>query len=73
MTSARPFEIAATVENLAVSYNNLSAANSRILDVDVAEESAVLARNNILLQAGISVLSQANQQPQAALQLLRGG
>lgn len=65
--------IAATVENLAVSYNNLSAANSRILDVDVAEESAVLARNNILLQAGISVLSQANQQPQAALQLLRGG
>lgn len=65
--------IAATVENLSTSYNNLSAANSRILDVDVAEESAVLARNTILLQAGISVLSQANQQPQAALQLLRGG
>lgn len=65
--------VEATIENLSTMYNNLTAANSRILDVDVAEESATLTRNTILLQAGISVLSQANSQPQAALQLLRGG
>ena len=64
--------LTAAVENLASAYNNLSAANSRIMDVDVAEESAAMAQKNILLQAGISVLAQANQQPQAALQLLRG-
>ena len=61
-----------TIDNLALSYNNLAAANSRIMDADVAEESAAMTRNNILLQAGISVLSQANAQPQAALSLLRG-
>ena len=61
-----------TVDNLGIAFNNLSAANSRILDADVAEETAVMTRNNILLQAGISVLSQANTQPQAALQLLKG-
>ncbi len=61
-----------TTDNLSIAYTNLSAANSRILDVDVAEETATMARNNILLQAGIAVLSQANSQPQAALQLLRG-
>jgi flagellin len=60
-----------TVSNLQSSRENLSAANSRIRDVDVAEESSALTRNNILLQAGISVLSQANQSPQAALSLLR--
>lgn len=65
--------VVASIDNLSTAFNNLSAANSRILDVDVAEESAVMSRNNILLQAGISVLSQANSQPQAALQLLRGG
>lgn len=64
--------LTAAVENLASAHNNLSAANSRIMDVDVAEESAAMAQKNILLQAGISVLAQANQQPQAALQLLRG-
>jgi flagellin len=64
--------LATTVDNLALGYNNLAAANSRIMDVDVAEESAAMTRSNILLQAGISVLSQANAQPQAALQLLRG-
>lgn len=51
---------------------NLSAANSRIRDADVAEESAKLARAQILAQAGSSVLAQANQVPQSALQLLRG-
>jgi len=61
-----------TVSNLQSANNNLSAANSRIRDVDVAEESAAMTRNNILSQAGMAVLSQANQLPQQALQLLRG-
>jgi flagellin len=50
----------------------LSAANSRIKDVDVAEETSAMARSNILQQAGVSVLAQANQQPQLALKLLGG-
>jgi len=49
---------------------NLSAADSRIRDVDVAEESSNLTRQQILVQAGVSVLAQANQQPQVALKLL---
>ncbi len=49
----------------------LSAANSRIKDVDVAEETSALAREQILQQAGVSVLSQANQMPQLALKLLQ--
>ena len=61
-----------TVSNLQSANNNLSAANSRIRDVDVAEESAKMTRNNILSQAGLAVLSQANQLPQQALSLLRG-
>lgn len=48
----------------------LSAADSRIKDVDVAEETSQLARASILQQAGVSVLAQANQQPQLALKLL---
>lgn len=51
---------------------NLSAAESRIRDVDVAIETASLTRNSILQQAAISILAQANTQPQAALQLLQG-
>jgi flagellin len=54
-----------------VTTENLSAAESRIRDVDVAYETAQLTRNNILQQASISVLSQANSQPQSALSLLR--
>jgi flagellin len=50
---------------------NLSAANSRIRDVDVAEETSQMARNQVLSQAGVSVLSQANQLPQMAMQLLQ--
>lgn len=50
---------------------NISAANSRIRDVDVAEETAALSRNQILSQAGVSVLAQANQLPQLALSLLK--
>ena len=52
---------------------NLSAANSRIRDVDVAEETAALAKNQVLSQAGVTVLAQANQLPQMALNLVRGG
>lgn len=59
-----------TVNNLAIAHENLSAANSRVRDVDVAEESAELMRNNILLQAGTSVLAQANQTTATALSLL---
>jgi flagellin len=59
-----------TISNLAVSVENMSAANSRIRDVDVAEETAELTRNNILLNAGTGVLAQANQSAQAALGLL---
>ena len=59
-----------TLNNLAVSTENMSAANSRIRDVDVAEETAELTRNNILLNAGASVLAQANQSAQVALGLL---
>jgi len=50
---------------------NLTAANSRITDVDVASETASLSRNQVLTQAGISVLAQANQLPQLAFGLLR--
>ncbi len=67
---AAQLRLTTTVDNLAEEFINLSAANSRILDVDVAEETAALTRTQILLQAGISVLAQANQQPAAALSLL---
>ncbi|MEM9070778.1 MAG: flagellin [Myxococcota bacterium] len=59
-----------TIANLATARENLSAANSRIRETDVAEESASLTRSNILLQAGTSILAQANQAPQIALSLL---
>ena len=59
-----------TISNLAVSVENMSAANSRIRDVDVAEETSEMTRNNILLQAGTSVLAQANSSSQTALSLL---
>lgn len=62
--------LSVTVSNLQSARENLTAANSRIRDVDVAEESSAMTRNNILMQAGVSVLSQANQSPQAALKLL---
>ena len=61
-----------TMANLATAVENLSAANSRIRDVDVAEETAQLTRAQILSQAGVSILAQANQLPQTALTLLRG-
>jgi flagellin len=59
-----------TSEQLSVLRDNLSAANSRIKDVDVAEESTQFARYNILVQAGTAMLAQANASPQSALRLL---
>ena len=58
-------------EQLGVLKDNLSAANSRIKDVDVAEESTQFARYNILVQAGTAMLAQANTGPQSALRLLQ--
>jgi flagellin len=60
-----------TNEQLGVLKENLSAANSRIKDVDVAEESTQFARYNILVQAGTAMLAQANANPQSALRLLQ--
>jgi len=57
-------------EQLGVLKDNLSAANSRIKDVNVAEESTQFARYNILVQAGTAMLAQANASPQSALRLL---
>lgn len=62
--------LVSTTENLSVAVENFSAANSRIRDTDIAESTAVLATNNILQQASVGVLSQANAQPGAALRLL---
>lgn len=60
-----------TVSNLAGTSENLQAAKSRIMDADFAQETAQLARSQILQQAGISVLAQANAQPQNILALLQ--
>ncbi len=59
-----------TTEQLGVLNDNLAQANSRIVDVDVAYESAQYARYNILVQAGTAMLAQANTLPQSALRLL---
>lgn len=60
-----------TTENLQTSAENLSASRSRIRDADFAEETSNLSRWQVLQQAGTAMLSQANQRPQAALQLLQ--
>jgi flagellin len=62
--------LTSTVSNLAVSEENLAAANSRIRDTDVAESSAELTRNNILLQASTATLAQANSSNAVALKLI---
>ena len=59
-----------TVNNIQVSIENLSAANSRVRDADIAKETAELTRANILVQAGTSVLAQANTSSRNALQLI---
>jgi len=60
------------ISSLSVASENLSAARSRIQDADVAQETAELTRTQILIQAGVSVLAQANQLPSVALSLLGG-
>ena len=60
-----------TISNLAVSAENLTTSNSRIKDADFASEAAALARSQVLQQAGISVLSQANAGPEQVLSLLQ--
>jgi flagellin len=60
-----------TISNIASTSENLSAANSRILDADFASETAKLAKSQVLQQAGISVLAQANARPQQVLSLLQ--
>lgn len=60
-----------TADQLGILKDNLTAANSRIVDVDVAEESTQFARYNILVQAGTAMLAQANAVPQSVLRLLQ--
>lgn len=60
-----------TINNLSASSENLTAAESRIRDVDMAKEMSNFQKNNILQQAAQAMLAQANQQPQGVLQLLR--
>jgi flagellin len=62
--------LTSTVDNLGVAVENMSAANSRIRDTDVASASSEMTRNNILLQAGTSTLAQANQINQLAMKLI---
>ncbi len=59
-----------TIANLSNVSENLSAARSRILDADIAQETSEMTKQNILQQAGVSILAQANQAPQLALSLL---
>jgi flagellin len=60
-----------TINNIQVSVENLSAANSRVRDADIAKTTAELTRNNILMQAGTSVLAQANKSTTSALSLIQ--
>ncbi|MAE57898.1 MAG: flagellin FliC [Halobacteriovorax sp.] len=60
-----------TINNIATSIENLSAANSRVRDTDIASETANLTKQNILMTAGTSVLAQANSSTQSALSLIQ--
>lgn len=62
-----------TIKNTAISIENLSAARSRIKDVDIAEETSEMTKQNILMQAGTAMLAQANSVPKMALSLLQNG
>jgi len=62
-----------TIKNTSISIENLSAARSRIKDVDIAEETSEMTKRNILMQAGTSMLAQANSVPKMALSLLQNG
>ena len=63
--------LTSTISNLGIAQENVSAANSRIRDMDAAQETSNLTKAQILLQAGVSVLAQANAVPQVALTLIR--
>jgi len=63
-------KLESTISNLSTTSENLSASRSRILDADFATETAALSRNQIIQQAGVSILSQANQSSQIVLSLL---
>jgi flagellin-like hook-associated protein FlgL len=64
--------LANTVSNLSIQAENLQAAESRISDADVATEMTEFTRNQVLVQAGVAMLAQANSLPQLALRLLQG-
>jgi len=64
------FDVA--IQNLTVTAENFTAADSRIRDADIAQETSVFTKNQILTQSGIAILAQANALPQQALALLRG-
>ena len=68
---AKMNRLTTTVEVLGIQAENLQTAESRISDVDVATEMAAMTRNQVLAQAGVSMLAQANTMPQMALTLLR--
>jgi flagellin len=61
-----------TISNLMNVSENLTAARSRIMDADIAQETSAMTKNNILQQAGVAILAQANTVPQLALKLLQG-
>ncbi|MEZ4742766.1 MAG: flagellin [Bdellovibrionota bacterium] len=68
---AKQNRLNATISNISIAHENISAATSRIKDVDFAEETANFTQSKILQQGGLSVLSQANNIPEMALALLR--
>jgi flagellin len=61
-----------TISNIEIANENLSAANSRIMDTDFAAETANMTRSQIIQQSSVAVLTQANSTPQLALTLLKG-
>lgn len=69
---AKQSRLNSTINNLAITVENQTAANSRIRDVDFAAEVATSSQNRIMAQSGISVLSQANSIPEMAISLIRG-
>ena len=60
-----------TINNLGVTTENITAAESRIRDVDMAKEMMEFTKNSVLMQSAQAMLAQANQQPQSILQLLQ--
>jgi flagellin len=69
---AKQSRLGSTINNLGIQIENFSTSKSRIKDVDFADETAKFTQNNILSQAGASILTQANSQPNMALGLLQG-